>query len=408
MTSPKPGAIFVSYNGLLDPLGASQVLPYVERLAKDRPMSIVSFERQERMHPATMNVMRERLLSQGIVWRRLTYRRQPSLFAKALDLWDGVRAVRGLLTRQRSLIHARGYVSMEIASRATRAHPILFDIRGLQGEEYVDAGHWTTHDVRYLLLKTAERRFFRRAAGAVVLTKAIEPYVREKFAHLGRTPPLEVIPSAVALDRFYFDQAERDEVRNRLNLEDRLVFVYSGSLGSWYLADEMAGFVRAFADRVGRSVALLWLVNGDQADAERASLRARLTRAETRIATATASEMRPYLAAADVGLALIKACFSKRSSSPTKYGEYLAVGMPVVMTREVGDSALLESWGGGIAVDHPLDEGRVGMVCDRLVHLIQRPRAHFRAIAYDHFDIETVAIPAYRRLYEELLSTADG
>jgi hypothetical protein len=33
---------------------------------------------------------------------------------------------------------------------------------------------------------------------------------------------------------------------------------------------------------------------------------------------------------------------------------------------------------------------------------MSRPRAHFRALARELFDVDSVAMPAYRRLYEQL------
>lgn len=393
------GAVFITYNGLLDPLGPSQILPYVERLARDRKMRIVSFERGERWSDAAASAMTERLRRQRIAWSVLRYRKRPSILAKTLDLWDGVRAVKAAIRDGAGIMHARGYMPMEIALRASKKIPVLFDIRGLQGEEYLDAGIWTAKDLRFKLLKRSEREFFRHAAAAVVLTKAIEPYVRDRFAEFGRQPPLEVIPSAVDLERFRFDPKARAVTRASLGAGDRVVFIYSGSLGTWYLAHEMARFVRTFRDVVRRDVLLFWQVNNDAELARRASEDAGLTALETRISGALPSEVPGQLAAADVGLALIKACFSKRSSSPTKYGEYLAVGLPVVMTREVGDSADLETEGAGIALRAPFDADEMRDACVRLASLLGRQRDEFRNVAVRKFDIESVAMPAYRRLY---------
>jgi hypothetical protein len=35
LRASRPSAVFVSYNGLLDPLGGSQILPYVEGLNRE-------------------------------------------------------------------------------------------------------------------------------------------------------------------------------------------------------------------------------------------------------------------------------------------------------------------------------------------------------------------------------------
>ena len=115
-------------------------------------------------------------------------------------------------------------------------------------------------------------------------------------------------------------------------------------------------------------------------------------------------EVPAYLSAADVGLALIKPSFSKRSSSPTKYAEYLAMGLPVLISGQVGDGRVIADRGGGVALDR-FDATSYAEAADELDALRASPRTHFRDLAAALFDIETVAIPAYRRLYRELLGS---
>ena len=39
--------LYLAYDGMLEPLGQSQVLAYLERLADDRPIHLLSFEKAE-------------------------------------------------------------------------------------------------------------------------------------------------------------------------------------------------------------------------------------------------------------------------------------------------------------------------------------------------------------------------
>ena len=41
-----PGVLYISYDGMLEPLGQSQVLAYLERLAAGRRMHLISFEKR--------------------------------------------------------------------------------------------------------------------------------------------------------------------------------------------------------------------------------------------------------------------------------------------------------------------------------------------------------------------------
>jgi glycosyltransferase involved in cell wall biosynthesis len=407
MPPPQPGAratVFVTYNGLLDPLGPSQILPYQEALNGPWRIHIISFERPDRLaDKQAVRQMQARLERQGITWWRLRYHKWPSLLASTFDLALGALTLRYVIERHRvALIHARGYLPMSIALRATRKVPVLFDIRGLQAEEYVDGGVWKEGELKWRLAKRAERSFFAAAAGAVVLTENIKPYVVECFARAHRAPRVDVIPCCVDLERFTFDEAARVARRRSLGLADGTpLLVYSGSVGTWYLTDKMARFVMQFRAASGTDAHVLWLVNNDRAAVLRACAAAGLPADRVHIVQSPSADVPSWLAAADAGMALIQPSFSKRSSSPTKYAEYLAMGLPIVVSRDVGDSALVAEHGGAIALsefdDHALREGAT-----QLVPLLARPRSQFRQVASALFDLETVAAPSYRDLYRAL------
>jgi glycosyltransferase involved in cell wall biosynthesis len=402
-----PSVLFISYNGLLDPLGPSQILPYLERLHGEWPIHILSYERPAQLvNRPKLSAMGERLSRQGVGWTWLRYHKWPSLPATTYDVMRGIAAVRQILAREPiGMIHCRGYLPTSVALGATGRTPVLFDIRGLQAEEYVDGGIWQEGELKWRLAKHSERRFFRKAAGAVVLTENIRPYVESRFAEAKHHPPLEVIPCCVDLGRFSFSSTARAAMRARLAFDDATtVLVYSGSLGTWYLAEEMAVFARVFQETTGRKTALLWMVNNDADEAWAASSRARLGTAQVRVVNATPAEVPEYLSAADAGLALIKPCFSKRSSSPTKYAEYLAMGIPIVISRAVGDGVRLADAGGAVAVES-FDLGCYEKAAGTLVELLAKDREYFRQVAVEQFDIDQVAIPAYRRIYTKLMNS---
>jgi glycosyltransferase involved in cell wall biosynthesis len=407
LRAKRKAVVFVTYNGVLDPLGVSQMLSYLERLNRSWRVHILSFERPDKLADAgRVRAMEKRLADQRIGWVHLRYHSRPSLPATTYDMLRGVLALRRLIAREGvGLVHARGYLPMEIASNASRSVPMLFDIRGLQAEEYVDGGVWREGELKWRLAKRSERRFFRRAAGAVVLTQAIRPYVQGRFGELRRaSPPIAVIPCCVDLERFRFDAGARAQIRADLGVGDTtIVFVYSGTLGTWYLAKDMARFVRAFAEETGKKVFLLWVVNGDEALARQASAEAGLDPASYAVRSAVPERVPAWLSAGDAGLALIKPCFSKKSSSPTKYAEYLSVGLPIVISRDVGDGAEIERAEGAIALPAALDPVAFRRAAAALASLIPRGRPFFRGVAERLFDVEKVAIPVYLSLYEKLV-----
>src|SRR6266850_6433811 len=82
--------LFISYNGMLDPLGQTQVLPYLRELTKKGvSFRLLSFERRKAFEPDGAEKCRHlqrQLLSNGIDWHWLRYHQRPSLPATVYDV----------------------------------------------------------------------------------------------------------------------------------------------------------------------------------------------------------------------------------------------------------------------------------------------------------------------------------
>ena len=410
MTLEGRRALFISYNGMLDPLGQSQVLPYLRELAsRGVRFTLLSFERAKAFEPHGVlqcEQLREKLKTQGIEWHWLRYHQRPSIPATIYDVMAGYRKAAALVRRNRiEMVHARGHIPATIALALKRRSgtKMIFDLRGLMAEEYVDANHWQEGGLPYRLTKAAERRILAATDGIVALTERIWPIIKEWEGLRGRAVEHEVIPACVDLSLFEFSAEERVRRRAELGLDDRLTMVYSGSLDGWYLTEEMADFFASYLKRDGRAH-LLWLTTGSH-ERVRELMAARTVTEKNFSVLAVASRQVPsYLAAADIGLAFIKRCFSKLASSPTKNGEYLACGLPLVINAGVGDSdALINDWKAGVLIKEFTDEAfaQAGRDVDAAV---QDPEArrHARSVAEQVFDLK-IAGERYAALYERVL-----
>ena len=403
--------LFISYNGMLDPLGQSQVIPYLRELAKRGVrFTLLSFERAKAFTPEGVlqcEHLRQQLKTQGIEWHWLRYHQRPSIPATIYDVLAGYREAARLVRRnQIEMVHARGHIPATIALGLKRRFGIkmIFDLRGLMAEEYVDAQHWREGGVPYRLTKATERRILAATDGIVTLTERIWPIIKNWEGLRGRAVHHEVIPCCVDLSLFSFSTEERARRRSELNIGDRLTLVYSGSLDGWYLTEEMADFFAAFLKH-NREAHLLWLTTGSH-DRVRELMRARSVAPDNFSVRAVASaEVPSYLAAADVGLAFIKRCVSKIASSPTKNGEYLACGLPLVINAGVGDSDLLiNEWKAGVLIEDFREDAYL-RAARQIEMMAREPRVResARLVAESVFNLETVAGERYASLYEKVL-----
>lgn len=401
-------ALYLSHIGMLEPLGRSQVIPYLGGVAAaGAKITIISFEK------ATSTVVdiehfRSILSARGLDWKPL--RRDPSMHL-GTKVFESARAVGKLLelsVRHRpDIIHGRSYLPAAVADVVATSLPrtkLLFDCRGMLGDEYVDAGHWTRDRLEYRLLKHYERRVFQRANGVVILTRALERHLRRDNAFGGHTH-VEVIPCCVDTTRFARDEDARTRIRAELGIENRLVVVYSGSLGSWYREPDMARFVGELVRRNVKPVFLVLTHNDPQVLVD--LVRAQGLPAEDLIVRRVTPDAMPHhLSAADVGLSFITSCFSKKGSSPTKLGEYLACGLVSVLNGDIGDQAEMSAHRDACVVLDDFSDEAIEGAAARAIVLVKRNASQrvqdARNVAEAELSLDRVGIPAYRRMYETL------
>jgi glycosyltransferase involved in cell wall biosynthesis len=403
--------LFISYNGMLEPLGQTQVLPYLRELSKRGvKFTLLSFEK-----PAAFTAegqrecetLKQELSEYGIEWHWLRYHQRPSLPATIFDVQAGVRYASRLVQRNKiELVHARSYIPATIALQLKRKFGIkmIFDVRGLMAEEYVDAEHWPKGGLRYRITKATERRIFAATDAVVTLTERIWPIIKEWEGLKGRDVHHEVIPCCVDLARFKFDEQERARLRNELKLGCRLTLVYSGSLDGWYLTEQMADFF-AHVFRRKADAHVLWLTNGSHERVRQLMTTRGISEDRFSVRAVAPREMPSYLAAGDVGVAFIKRCFSKLASSPTKNGEYLACGLPLVINAGIGDSDILVNESHAGILINGFDDRSFDLALTAIEKLVDDPntKVKARAVAEKMFDVNTVGAEAYARLYEALL-----
>jgi glycosyltransferase involved in cell wall biosynthesis len=273
-------------------------------------------------------------------------------------------------------------------------------------EEYVDAEHWRKDSLPYRITKATERSVFAQTDAVVTLTERIWPIIREWDGLRGRTPPHEVIPCCVDLERFQFSEEERARRRSELGLTDQFTIVYSGSLDGWYLTEKMADFFASVV-RANPRAHMLWLTNGSP-ERVRELMRSRAIATENySVLSVAAREVPSYLAAADAGLAFIKRCVSKLASSPTKNGEYLACGLPLILNAGIGDSdALIDRWEAGVLIRDFTDQEFAAAARD-IEAMVAAPdaRGSARRVAEAVFHLEKVGGERYAALYERVLNS---
>jgi glycosyltransferase involved in cell wall biosynthesis len=398
----RPRVLYLVYWGAAEPLGQSLVLPPVTRLAAvGTAVTLITFEKPADLaRRSEMERISAILARHAVRWVPLRYHKWPKGAAKLLDVLQAVGAGLRLAVRLRpDIVHARtfvGGVMGAIVAPLVRAK-LVYHAEGFYPDEQVDGGFWTEGSLLHRVARFVERLLYARADGIVVLSERAKDVVERLPIVQRRTTSVIVVPSCV--DRKLFSFSERLP----WNAGRRLCLVYVGSTGGRYLFQRVAEFAAVAHRRLGR-VSLRVLTSTEQRAVEAALDDSGLPRDSWSIESVPHSTMPEELARQDVGLFLFTRGISEHGCSPTKIGEYWAMGLPVVITSNVSDTEdIVRRERVGVLLSGFSAEA-YARALDELLALLEDPDlpGRCRAASEKYYGLE----PACERLHEMYISLA--
>lgn len=397
--------LYISYDGVLEPLGQSQVLSYLFGLSASCRQTLISFEKPADLaHADKVSKMEVSLRDAGIRWIRLTYHKRPAVVSTLYDAAVGLLAGLAACVRKRvQVVHARGYVPalIALALKWLAGPKFLFDMRGFWADEKVDGEHWSRESVIYAITKRCERRFFESADAIVSLTEAGATAVRGLGYAIRPATKIEVIPTCTDLATFTPGPKDTGLVR-RLGLEGHRVVGCVGSMSNWYLREQMLDYLRLLV-RHAASLKILIVTREDEDRLRADAAKAGIPGDRLVVAQAEFSDMPAYMRLMDAGLFFIRVCFSKKGSAATKLGEFLACGVPVIINDGIGDSGwLVRKHGVGVVLaDTTVPEYERSLPAVNALFDDRVIRARCRQTAEQCFDLNG-GIRRYAAIYRDL------
>ena len=346
------GVLYISYTGMLEPLGQGQVLAYLERLSGRYAFHLLSFEKPGWRASPQRALVERRMAAAGIAWHPLDYHGWPSLLATGYDIARGIRLGAQLVRRHGlRIVHARSYVPamMALAIKRRRGVRFLFDMRGFWADERVDSGRLRRGSRFYRYVKGRERQFLLCADAVVSLTQAAADEIASFDYLRGRTPPVAVIPTCADLDLFRPDR----------HSGDAFVLGYVGSTGNWY---DFGAVLDCFASlREIVPDARLSVVTQDDHAKVRASVAGRGWAAgSVEVRSASHSEVPELIRGMSAGILVAKPSYAHLARAPTRFAEFLGCGVPFACNEGIGDiTAIIAGEGVGVVIRALDADGRL-------------------------------------------------
>ncbi len=349
--------IYISYDGLTDTLGQSQILPYVIGLSKlGYTFDIVACEKPHN-YSVNKNIIEQICAENNISWHPVVYHANPKVLSTIYDLLLVNKKVKQLCRNKKvSLLHCRSYLASLIGLAFKRKYhiPFLFDMRGFWADERVDGNLWNRENILfnaiYKYFKKREIEFIGESDAIISLTEAGKSEMLQWNLPIA-AHKIEVIPCCA--DEAHFDPSrihatDIANLRAQLNIQpDALVFLYLGSVGTWYLTTEMMELFKYLKSELPQSI-LLIATPDSEAKVLQEAAKVGLDASAIIIKKVPRKEVPIHIAASDYGLFFIKPAYSKLSSSPTKQAEILFMNKPLICNNNVGDTGQLvahNKWG---------------------------------------------------------------
>jgi len=340
--------IYLSYDGLTEALGQSQILPYLIGLAPlGYHFHIISFEKASDFEKRKEGVYQS-IDTLNISWHPFIYTKKPPVLSTLFDLYKMHAKAKELVKNYPiSLVHCRSYLPAIIGKSLQKKYqiPFLFDMRGFWADERIEGGIWKLSHPLYRLIykfiKKQEQELFEKAPAIVSLTENGKIAIQEIYPNLNTGQKTSVIPCCVNLKQFKRDEnLEKIQLlKSKLNipLSDKIL-VYLGSIGTWYMLDEMLLFYKCHLKK-NPALHFLFITNEKESFIHRKAALLDVPMDKMQVVSVPYSEVAAHLSLADYSIFFIRPTFSKRASSPIKQGELMAMGIPIICNDHIGDTS---------------------------------------------------------------------
>ena len=398
--------LYLSYDGLTDQLGQSQILPYIIGLSnRGYRFTVISFEKENGLY--SRDSIQEIMDSHTISWKPLTYTKSPPVLSTFYDFIRLKKLAFSLIrSKDIKLVHCRSYITSLVGLSAKRKlkTKFLFDMRGLWADERVDGELWNLKNPIFNSIfnyfKKKELEFLTEADCTISLTQAGKTEINSWFKKT-ENPRIEIIPCAVDNEIFSTKNTSADEIKSineDLKLEGKKVLIYLGSLGTWYMLDEMLSYFKEL--NTNKDWMFLFLTR--ESDVLKNALKQKgISESEVRIVAAQRNQVPNYLTLCTAGIFFIKPSYSKISSSPTKQAELMSMGIPVIVNDKVGDtSSIVRKYNSGVVINTFNSTAYKKAAND--FNVFDFDSEKIRNGAIDYFGLDK-AVDTYFSVYKEIL-----
>ena len=313
---------YITIDSLSEGVGSSQITPLISRLCKaGLKINLISYEKSKLNSELT-----DYFKLIGVDWNARPF--------GSNGVIGGVERLNNLRREipRTNLIHARSDIPA-VSAIFSHQGPVLWDVRSLWADQKVMIQESLINKSLYKLYRGLESIAASKSSGMSTLTSAVVPILEQRHKRLPKMRT--VVPTAVDLDRFKFNET--------IPIKTRALF--SGTYNEYYDLELSRLFMEEFGKH--NSVETHWARPEE-------SNKSQIKVGESKIFPSTQIGMSELIPNYSFGVSICKldAGPSLTAAMPTKIGEFLACGRPIVVNKGLGDmEQFVEEFSIGVILD---------------------------------------------------------
>jgi glycosyltransferase involved in cell wall biosynthesis len=368
---------YTTIDSLSEGVGSSQVLPLISLLSKSGlKIKLISYEK------VTPNrELVDHFKTIGVDWKFRPFGSQGFLGGL-----ERIESLRREIPRTR-LIHARSDIPAFSAITSQQA-PVLWDVRSLWADQKIIIQPGLLNKAAYPLYRLLESVAANKSSAMSTLTNAVVPVLEQRH---NRLPSLRiVVPTAVDLERFKLNK----------DMPKKVQALFSGTFNDYYDLDLSAAFMNEFRKIIPTETH--WAKPAESSKSE-------VGVGESKVLLSTQTGMANLIPNYSFGVSVcrLNAGPSLAAAMPTKIGEFLACGRPMVVNKGLGDmDQFIKEFDAGVILDG--SEANLVDSASKLASLIADSETPLRcrALAEKYFSMNNGS-SKYLELYSQILKVND-
>lgn len=227
----------------------------------------------------------------------------------------------------------RGVFATDLLLRSKLDH-VVFDARGAYYGEWLEF-KFGADDKFINAVFELEKEVLQNANFKIAVSNALVNYWKETYELTFSDEEISIIPCTLSNSTFSVDFNVDENNTERLKYgytEEDIVLVYAGSIAGWQSIDYWLGVVEELMNSNDK-VKLLLLTQYNT------GIQNFISKYPTRVQRfwVKPEEVSELMSLADYGILLREQMITNKVASPTKFAEYLAAGLKVLISKELGD-----------------------------------------------------------------------